>query len=230
MRYKYLFIDLDDTIWHTSLNSKNAMRTVFFDYGFDKHFESFDAFYDVYWANKTELWAKYRNGEISKDRLIVERFMMPLGSLVPDELAAKRLSDDFLERTTHEKALLPNCIETLEYLAGKGYEMHILSNGFKEVQRVKMGNSGLLKYFDKLILSDDAGVNKPDVRIFEYALKETGASLNQSVMIGDNFDADILGAFNFGMDQIWLNLYDEKPTGFEPTFTITDLIELKEIL
>jgi putative hydrolase of the HAD superfamily len=73
-------------------------------------------------------------------------------------------------------------------------------------------------------------VNKPDVRIFEYALKETGASLNQSVMIGDNFDADILGAFNFGMDQIWLNLYDEKPTGFEPTFTITDLIELKEIL
>ena len=108
--------------------------------------------------------------------------------------------------------------------------MHILSNGFREVQYEKIKNSGLLHYFDKIILSEDAGINKPHPDIFTYALKNTNARRAETVMIGDSWEADIAGARDSHIAQIWFNPAGDVANGFEPTHTVEKLIEIKEIL
>lgn len=230
MRYTNIFIDLDDTLWNTRVNSKRTMATVFTDYGFEKYYENFESFYAIYWNNNCKLWDDYRHGRISRHELIVERFRMPLKRTGrTDEQFILKLNHDFLERTTHQKELLPHAIETLDYLKGK-YHLHILSNGFKEVQYAKMENSGLMPYFEKIILSDNVGANKPSPAIFEEAVKEADTSIESSLMIGDSWDADIIGAHDYGMDQIWFNRDKEEAKIFSPTYTIHSLSEIKEIL
>ena len=108
--------------------------------------------------------------------------------------------------------------------------MHILSNGFTEVQYKKINNSGLGGYFDKIILSEDAGVNKPHPEIFDYALKQTNASAEETIIIGDNWKADIEGARNSNIDQIWLNRNGDNVVGFEPTHIVKSLKEIIDIL
>ena len=120
-------------------------------------------------------------------------------------------------------------MELLEYLQPR-YRMHILSNGFREVQYKKIENSGLKPYFDKIILSEDAGINKPHPDMFTYALKNTNSRRNQTLMIGDSWDADILGAQQSRINQIWFNPTGEPPVGFQPTHTVRSLAEIREIL
>jgi putative hydrolase of the HAD superfamily len=108
--------------------------------------------------------------------------------------------------------------------------MHILSNGFREVQYKKIENSGLKSYFDKIILSEDAGINKPHPDMFTYALKNTNSRRDQTVMIGDSWDADMVGAYQSRIAQIWFNPASEPPDGFEPTHTVQTLAEIKDIL
>jgi putative hydrolase of the HAD superfamily len=120
-------------------------------------------------------------------------------------------------------------MELLDYLRPK-YRLHILSNGFREVQYRKIENSGLTSYFHKIILSEDAGSNKPHPDMFTYALKSTNSRRDQTVMIGDSWDADIVGARNSRIDQIWFNPKGEPATDFQPTFTVGSLAEIREIL
>lgn len=228
--YEHIFIDLDDTLWNTTLNSKETMRDVFFDYKFDLYYADFESFYTTYWDYNCHLWKLYRQGKIGKNTLIVERFLHPLRPFgIIDESFALRINNDFLEQTTHKKNLIPYALEILEYLHPK-YHLHILSNGFEEVQYKKMKNSGLISFFDKIILSDDIGTNKPDPRIFEYAMQKTKAKTENSIMIGDSWEADIVGAKNSGINQIWFNPLKEQAEEFEPTHMIYCLSELKEIL
>jgi putative hydrolase of the HAD superfamily len=176
------------------------------------------------------LWALYRQGEIKKEALIVERFLAPVRAFgIDDPVYAKRLSDDFLERTTRKTGLIDGTMALLDYLKPR-YRMHILSNGFREVQYKKIENAGLGPYFDKIILSEDAGINKPHAGMFTYALKNCNARRDQTIMIGDSWDADIVGAYNSRIAQIWFNPKKEKPAGFEPTYTVHALQEIKEIL
>jgi len=118
----------------------------------------------------------------------------------------------------------------LNYLKEKGYRMYIISNGFEEVQAAKMNNSGLTPYFIGMILSDNVGVNKPHPKIFEEALKTAGLSKENTLMIGDDWEADMEGAKSFGIDQVWLDQRIESSKGFEPTYHIHSLLELKDIL
>ena len=108
--------------------------------------------------------------------------------------------------------------------------MYILSNGFKELQSRKMQTSGIYKYFDALILSEDIGVNKPNRELFEYALQKTSSKLEESIMIGDMFETDIIGAANIGMEQIYFNPKERNDTPFEPTYTVTHLLQIIKIL
>src|SRR5690554_7026723 len=164
------------------------------------------------------LWGLYRQGVIKKEELIVERFLAPVRQFgINDPEYAKNLSDDFLERTTRKTCLIDGTIELLEYLKPK-YRMHILSNGFSEVQFKKIENSGLRPYFDKIILSEDANINKPHADMFTYALKNTNSKRNKTIMIGDSWEADVVGARNSKIDQIWFNPLCNKPVGFEPTY------------
>ncbi len=228
--YKTLFIDLDDTIWDTRSNGKESMEEVYRDYGFDRFFPTFDDYYDIYFPHNCHLWKLYREGKITKDELIVDRLLYPLKPFgIDDKAFALNLNEDFLNRTTLRTRLLPHTLEVLEYLRPQ-YNMYILSNGFKEVQFRKIENSGLAPFFDGVILSDHVGVNKPHTGIFTAALAEANASREESLMIGDSWDADIVGAKNSGIDQVWYDLGIESASGFEPTYRITSLLELKTIL
>jgi len=229
-KYKNLFIDLDDTLWDIHRNSRECLLEIYNDYGYKEYYASFDDYYNVYMPGNIHLWGLYRKGEISKDELIVERFLAPVREFgIDDADYAKKLSDDFLERTTYKTKLIDGSLELLEYLK-PNYNMHILSNGFREVQYKKIENSGLKPYFDKIILSDDAGINKPHIDFFNYALEKTNATRSETIMIGDSWDADILGAYNSNIHQLWFNPEELKPSGFEPTYSVKSLWEIKGIL
>lgn len=228
--YKNLFIDLDDTLWDIHQNGKVCLNEIYIDYGYEKYYPTFESYYDVYMPSNHQLWALYRDGKIKKEELTIERFLRPLREFgIDDPEYAKRLSDDFLDRTTRETRLVEGTMELLEHLKSK-YRMHILSNGFREVQYKKIENSGLRPYFDKIILSEDAGINKPHPDMFTHALKTTNSRRDQTVMIGDSWEADIVGAYNSRIDQIWFNPMDQSAEEFVPTFTVQQLAEIKDIL
>lgn len=134
-----------------------------------------------------------------------------------------------MDRTTRKTRLIEGTIELLDYLRPR-YRMHILSNGFREVQYKKIENSGLKPYFDKIILSEDAGINKPHPDMFTYALKNTNSRRNQTVMIGDSWDADIVGAHKSRIAQIWFNPTGAPGVDFQPTHTVRSLAEIRAIL
>lgn len=230
MSYKNLFIDLDDTLWDIHQNGKECLEEIYLDYGYDKFYPTFESYYDIYMPGNHHLWGLYRQGAITKETLIVERFLAPVREFgIDDPEYAKRLSDDFLERTTRKTRLIEGTLDLLDYLRLR-YRMFILSNGFREVQFKKIENSGLKSYFDKIILSEDAGINKPHPDIFTYALKNTNSRRDQTVMIGDSWDADIVGAHQSRIAQVWFNPEGIAPDGFEPTFTVKTLAEVKDIL
>ena len=230
MKYNTLFIDLDDTIWDTRSNARESMEEVYRDYHFDRFFLTFNDYYDIYLPNNINLWAQYRQGLVSKDELIIERLLFPLRPFgIDDESFAINLNKDFLNRTSSKTKLLPHTLEVLEYLR-PNYKMHILSNGFKEVQYKKINNSGLAPFFDEIVLSDDIGVNKPHPGIFDYALQRAGALRHETLMIGDSLEADIRGAKDSNIDQVWLDLGIETATDLTPTFHIHTLLELKDFL
>lgn len=231
MDYKCLLIDLDDTIWDTYANSKESMKEVYRDYGFDHFFSSFEEYFSIFINHNYKLWEQYRHGKITKDELIVERLLYPLRPFgYNDKEFAFKLNDDYLQRTTLKTKLTPYAKETLMYLHHK-YKMYIISNGFKEVQYAKINNSGLDVFFDGVFLSDEIGYNKPHPEIFRQALLQTDSKADETVVIGDSWDADIVGAKNSRIDQIY---YD--PAGnssekeFKPTYRIKNLLELKDIL
>lgn len=225
-----MFIDLDDTLWDIHQNGRECLEEIYIDYGYDRFYPSFEDYYNVYMPANHHLWGLYGEGKIKKEELIVERFLFPVREFgIDDPEYAKKLSDDFLERTTRKTRLVEGAIDLLEYLKSR-YRMHILSNGFREVQYKKIENSGLRAYFDKIILSEDAGIRKPHPDMFTHALKNTNSRRDQTIMIGDSWDADIVGAYNSRIAQIWLNPADAEPVDFAPSFTVRKLAEIKDIL
>ncbi len=229
-RYKNLFIDLDDTLWDTAHNNKECLEELYADRQWDRHFASFEAFYAIYMPHNLGLWAKYRQHEIDRQTLIIERFrymLRPMG--IDDVPSALAVNNDFLMRTTTKTRLLPDAIELLEYLR-PSYRLFILSNGFREVQFKKLSNSGLSPYIDRMILSEDAGIQKPHKGIFDFALKNTNSRRTESLMIGDSWEADIEGAHLSRIDQLWLNPDDTPAAGFTPTYTVRSLDEIRYIL
>lgn len=230
MQYKNIFIDLDDTLWDIHINGRECLEEIYRDYGYKEFYSTFEEYYAVYLPGNFHLWELYRQGEITKETLIVERFLAPVRRFgIDDPEYAKKLSDDFLERTTRKTRLIDGTLELLDYLKPK-YRMHILSNGFREVQYKKIENSGMKLYFEKVILSEDAAINKPHPDIFTYALKNTNSRRDQTIMIGDSWDADIVGAYQSRIAQIWFNPQGLAPGDFEPTHTVRTLLEIKEIL
>lgn len=229
-RYKSLFIDLDDTLWDTYHNNKECLKEVYTAHNFGRYYASFEAFFDIYWPHNMLLWEQYRNREIDKQFLIVDRFryvLRPLG--IEDDKTSLAINNEFLQRTTTKTRLVPGAIELLEYLH-PSYRLFILSNGFREVQSKKLINSGLAPYIERMVLSEDACIQKPHKEIFDYALRNTNSRRSESLMIGDCWEADIVGAHNSRIDQIWLNPDKLPAKGFEPTYTVTSLQEIKEIL
>ena len=235
MKYKDLFIDFDDTLYDTHGNAVIALSETFECFHLDRYFEDPQVFYDAYWTTNIDLWTQYAKGEITRDYLIVERFRRPLsvgeGIEVTKELCLE-MSDKFLDFCASKPGVIDGAHELMDFLKQKGYRMHMCSNGFHEVQYKKLDACGLRYYFDTIILSEDAGVNKPAKAYFDYALKVSGANRKTTLMIGDNLQSDILGALNAGLDAMLFNRWQVPPEDIpqEPTFIVETLSAIKTIL
>lgn len=229
-RYRNLFIDLDDTIYDFSAAARESFRETYELLQYGRFFDSFEHYLSIYEPYNLELWRIYGEGKITKEELNRRRYSHPLNAVgVDDQALADTFCREALSRIPTKGPLMPGAIELLEYLRPK-YRMFILSNGFKELQSHKMRTAGIDIYFDRLVLSDDIGVNKPNPRLYEYALQVTDSKLEESIMIGDMFDTDIAGAANAGMDHIYYNPKRKSGHTFTPTYEVHHLLEIKEIL
>lgn len=198
----WIWFDLDDTLYDFAGASYIALRHVYDKYGFDRFFENERQWFDTYHRHNTALWKLYNGALITQEKLRFDRFYLPLleGGMDEDEnLRLNPLLDaDYLGKLGSSGMLLPGAKEALRHLKSRGYDIGILSNGFRGVQHEKLLSSGIVHFVDKVVLSDDINVNKPDRRIFDYALSQSGATAAGSLMIGDNPDTDIAGAVRAG--------------------------------
>ena len=232
-KYQDLFIDFDDTLYDTYGNAVIALGETFEAFQLGRFFPDPQVFYDAYWAANIDLWSRYSKGEITRPYLIVERFRRPLSQgqgLEVTEPYCLEMSDRFLDFCSSKPGVVEGAHELMDYLKRKGYRMHMCSNGFHEIQYKKLAACGLRDYFDTIILSEDAGANKPSRQYFDYALQVSGASKEQTLMIGDNFNTDILGAKQAGLDTAYFNRFPDYPAPEPVTFEVTALRELMEIL
>lgn len=229
MRYSTIFIDLDDTLIDTLGDSFINLRGLYTDYELNKYFPTVEDFLTVYSANSTQLWNKYNKGEIDKQTLMKGRFENPFRNFLDvksDFLNA--MNTDFLSRMMRCPTHIEGTLDILEYLK-PNYSIVVISNGFSELQHHKINNAGLGQYIDKVILSDEVGVNKPHPAIFQFALEEVGVDADSAIMVGDNVHTDITGAMNSDIDQLWFNPKDEV-IDINPTYTVATLCEIKQIL
>lgn len=231
MKYKHLFFDLDHTLWDFDANARITLEQLHLDMKLpEKGIHDFDLFHRNYLAHNERLWAQYRNGHIRQDELRLKRMWLCLLDFnVDDEELALQMNELFLQLLPTRTLLFPDTLEVLTFLQEKDYRLHLITNGFEEVQHNKLKHSGLAPFFKVVVTSECSNSLKPQKEIFEYALNKTGATVEESLMIGDTLDVDVAGALNVGMDAVHVN-YNNKEQDIEPTYTIYHLKELKEFL
>jgi len=217
-----IFFDLDHTLWDFDKNSELTFDKIFKLNNIDINLETF---LKIYIPKNLEYWKLYRENKIDKESLRFARLndvFTELGMQIAPSIIYK-FSDDYIEYLSSFNHLLDGAIELLEYLK-PNYKLHIITNGFQEVQTKKMKSSNIHHYFETITDSEMAGVKKPNPKIFNHAFKLSNANLQTSIMIGDNYEADILGALDYGFDAICYNYHNEKLDA--SIMQVNDLIEL----
>ncbi|HEV7346789.1 YjjG family noncanonical pyrimidine nucleotidase [Telluribacter sp.] len=231
MKYKHLFFDLDHTLWDFERNSSESLLEIFDRFALTGHgVTSCDEFISTFSRVNLALWKSFDQGTHPHSYIRENRFRMVFEAMgLGEPSCCTQLGEAYLELLPRKKYLLEGATEVLDYAAGRGYVLHIVTNGFDHIQASKMQHSGILHYFKNIITNEKAQAKKPDPRIFAYALEMARARHQECIMIGDNWEADILGAKRFGLDTVYYN-----PVGlcFEevPTHDIRQLNELKTIL
>jgi putative hydrolase of the HAD superfamily len=226
---KHVFFDLDDTLWDFEKNSEQVLNVLFNEFNlFSKLNTDFNTFHIGYKKVNAELWRAYYQKQIKKEELRNKRFhytFLEFGYEAYEESLS--VSECYLQRSPYGKILKPNCLTTLDYLKNK-YILHIITNGFKEVQHIKMQSSGLNPYFKNVLISEDHGLTKPDTAIFRLAEKYSGATSTECIMIGDNLESDMQGGRNAGWKTIFFGTNSKKNEVIDAK--ISDLSELKGLL
>ena len=224
---KHIFFDLDHTLWHFEKNSSLTFKFLLNKYNINVGLQSF---LKIYMPINFSLWNLYRDDKITKEYLRHNRLKSTFEKLNINikPSVIDNISDDYVKHLPDNNFLLKDAITVLDYLFKK-YTLHIITNGFTEVQNTKIINSNLKKYFTCIIDSETVGVKKPHSKIFQYAYDVCKATnKNQCLMIGDNYEADVMGAINNGFKAIHLNSNNENL--HKDSIIINDLISLKEIL
>ena len=230
-KYQHIFFDLDNTLWDFDRSSVLAFDKIYDIFNLIAYgIPSANDFHKTYFDHNNRLWEQYRQGKIDKEFLKTERFRLPLNDYgIVNEKLAIDLGESYTDLAARLVALVPNTMETLTYLKEKNYKIHLITNGFLEVQSIKMKASGLDTMIDSSFVSEVVGFKKPDHRIFHHAINEVGGSIENSVMIGDDLSVDIIPAKEIGMTHIYFNRkkisHNEKLD-----YEIYDLIEICDII
>ena len=223
---QHIFFDLDHTLWDFDKNSALTFQKLFKRHDIPL---SLEPFLGVYVPINLNYWKLYREEKIEKEVLRFSRLddtFKALNLSISSDLI-RILSDEYITYLCTFNHLFEGTLEILEYLKPK-YKLHIITNGFKEVQQGKLKKSGIAPYFKTVTNSEMVGVKKPNRKIFHHALALANADIDASLMIGDNLEADILGAKNMGMDALCFNYHKTKiPEGI---IAINKLSELKQYL
>lgn len=215
MADKHLFFDLDRTLWDFETNSQKALEILFLEFKLADSIKDFNRFHHAYKRINAKLWKLYGAGKMKKEELRDERFIQTLSSFnIHDRELAVKFSDSYVDVSPKQTILFPDTIDTLEELKKLDYQMHIITNGFEEVQHIKLDNSNLKPFFDVIVCSENVGYNKPDIRVFNYAMNKAKAEANNSVMIGDDRAVDVQGALRAGMRAI---LFDPRNQYKQPS-------------
>ncbi len=226
MDIKHIFFDLDHTLWDFETNSAKTFEFIFKENNIDV---LLDDFLHHYVPINHQYWKLYREEKVTKSILRYKRLKDSFNGMnhhISDKMI-DHLADVYIDNLPNYNTLFDGAIDLLDYLK-PNFQLHIITNGFEEVQTKKMKSSGILHYFDKIITSESVGVKKPNPKIFNYALNLADAHVDQSIMIGDNFEADILGAQQVGMQTIFFN-YHKKEVQHK-SIIVNNLAEIKQYL
>jgi putative hydrolase of the HAD superfamily len=230
MKYRHLFFDLDHTLWDFDTNAKLTLSTLYIDLELEKAgVHDFELFYTSYLHHNNILWGRYRNGDVKADELRWKRMWNTLMEFkIGDEKLARQLGAKFLDLLPQRNVLFPDTASTLQYLVDKGYQLHLITNGFEETQHHKLRHSNISQYFIEVITSEASNSIKPKKEIFDYALQKAKALHHQSIMIGDSIEVDIIGAKNAGIDQVFMNHLGLE-SEVRPTYMVRSIKELETI-
>lgn len=232
-RIKYVWVDLDDTVWDFAGNSHLSLATLYERHRLDRFFGDVNTWRDTYRRHNHDLWDLYNQGKITREYLQRERFLRPLLEMGVSRDEADSLwpvlHTDYLDILGSHLALIDGARPLLDLLREKGYRVGVISNGFKGIQYKKLRSSGLDGWFDNVVLSDEIEVNKPDRRLFDYALQKAGTTARESVIIGDNPSTDIRGGALAGWQTIYFNRGGRGPQSPDADLTVTDLNTLIEL-
>jgi len=226
VKIKHIFFDLDHTLWDFEANSNQSFKFIFNQHHIKIDFE---AFKQCYYPINEAYWKKFRENKVTKEVLRFGRLndtFKKLNYRVSSEMIVV-LSETYVNNLSNYNALIDGTLDILNYLKPK-YKMYIITNGFEEVQDKKMKNAGLNNYFNNVITSEQVGVKKPNPEIFNFALNKCNAKANESMMIGDNYEADVLGALSVGMDAVFCNFTNHNNAN--SVKSITKLNQLKKYL
>lgn len=231
MKIQHIFFDLDNTLWDHRKNAYLTIKNLFEKEEINlKYNIDFEEFHSVYHEINEKLWENIRDGIIDKEYLRKHRFYDTFKNFnVDDEQLSMYFEEHFLDKILNHNELVEGAEYILEYLKAKHYTLHIISNGFKEVTERKCILSGIAPYFQTITSADSVGLRKPRPEIFEYSLKLAGASKEESILIGDDWIADVVGAQNFGMDVIFFDVFKENRQE-EGLKVIQHLLQIKEYL
>ncbi len=230
MKYKHIFFDLDHTLWDFEANARATLQVLYEDLKLrSRGVHDFDLFYKNYLVHNDNLWDLYRKGLVKQDELRIKRMRLALLDFkIADESLSSKMNEQFLELLPTRNLLFPHTVEILQYLLDKNYELHLITNGFEEVQHNKLKYSGLNRFFGEVITSEASNSIKPNKEIFEYAFRKTNSNPATSIMIGDTVEVDIQGAINAGIDQVFVNHTGITPS-IEATYSVRSLKELENI-
>lgn len=228
---RHIFFDLDNTLWDHRKNAYLSLSDIFKQEKITETYNlDFEDFHTAYFTINENLWEQLRDGKISKEYLREHRFYDSLLHFgIDNKELADKFEENFLDEILNYNELVSGAYDILEYLYSKDYQIHILSNGFQDVTNRKTEMSGIRKFFTTITSADEINIRKPDAEIYHYALSKANASKNESIMVGDDWIADAVGASDFGMETIFFDVFNDNYQK-EGVITIKHLSELKNIL
>ena len=231
MKIQHIFFDLDNTLWDHRRNAYLTLKDIFETQQVSLRYKlDFEEFHQEYFTINERLWEQIRDGEIDKEYLRKHRFYDSfLFFDIDDFELAQTFESQFLDQILKYNDLVEGAFELLEYLSEKGYILHILSNGFEEVTYRKCELSGIKNYFKTITSADEINIRKPHPEIYRYALDKANVKIEESMMIGDDWIADVEGGKSFGLKVVFFDVFNDNFDA-EEVIVIKKLLELKEVL